>query len=89
MGAAPAVGGAGGAAAADAASRVEVDPAVALVAARCAWRSGRRRTRRRGGGSRGGGRGRDEKSRDRDGWRGDGGSELVENVIAINRGRKV
>lgn len=40
------------------------------------------------GGARGG-RGRDGKSRDRDGGRGDGGSELVENVIAINRVAKV
>lgn len=38
----------------------------------------------------GGGRGRREgKSRDREGGRGDGGSELVENVIAINRVAKV
>ena len=41
------------------------------------------------GGQRGGGRGRDGKGRDRDGGRGDGGSELVENVIAINRVAKV
>jgi len=41
-----------------------------------------------GGGSRGGGR-REGKGRDRDGGRGDGGSELVENVIAINRVAKV
>ncbi|MEP6550408.1 MAG: 30S ribosomal protein S5 [Gemmatimonadales bacterium] len=40
------------------------------------------------GGQRGGGRGRDGKSRDRDGGRGEG-SELVENVIAINRVAKV
>jgi len=43
-----------------------------------------------GGGGGGGGRGRREgKSRDREGGRGDGGSELVENVIAINRVAKV
>ena len=42
-----------------------------------------------GRGGPGGGRGRDGKSRDRDGGRGDGGSELVENVIAINRVAKV
>jgi len=47
-----------------------------------------------GGGARGeggqrGGRGREGKGRDRDGGRGDGGSELVENVIAINRVAKV
>lgn len=41
------------------------------------------------GGSRGGGRGRDGKPRDRDGGRGDGGNDLVENVIAINRVAKV
>src|SRR6266550_1753297 len=42
------------------------------------------------GGGGGGGRGRREgKSRDREGGRGDGGSELVENVIAINRVAKV
>src|SRR2546423_388939 len=40
------------------------------------------------GGGRSGGR-RDGKSRDREGGRGDGGSELVENVIAINRVAKV
>src|SRR6266850_762833 len=42
-----------------------------------------------GRGGRGGGRGREGKGRDRDGGRGDGGSELVENVIAINRVAKV
>jgi small subunit ribosomal protein S5 len=49
-----------------------------------------------GGGPRGegqggqrGGRGREGKGRDREGGRGDGGSELVENVIAINRVAKV
>jgi len=52
-----------------------------------------------GGGGQGGGRGeggqgggrsrRDGKSRDREGGRGEGGSELVENVIAINRVAKV
>jgi len=43
-----------------------------------------------GGQGGGGGRGRREgKSRDREGGRGDGGSELVENVIAINRVAKV
>src|SRR5438034_9705081 len=44
-----------------------------------------------GGGGQGGGRSgrRDGKSRDREGGRGDGGSELVENVIAINRVAKV
>src|SRR5881394_4263961 len=43
------------------------------------------------GGGQGGGRGgrRDGKSRDREGGRGDGGTELVENVIAINRVAKV
>src|SRR5438105_15948152 len=40
------------------------------------------------GGGRSGGR-RDGKSRDREGGRGGGGSELVENVIAINRVAKV
>jgi small subunit ribosomal protein S5 len=40
------------------------------------------------GGQRGGGR-REGKGRDREGGRGDGGSELVENVIAINRVAKV
>jgi small subunit ribosomal protein S5 len=43
----------------------------------------------RGEGGQRGGRGRDGKGRDRDGGRGDGGSELVENVIAINRVAKV
>src|SRR5437868_15205110 len=54
-----------------------------------------------GGGGQGGGRGgegggqggrggrREGKSRDREGGRGEGGSELVENVIAINRVAKV
>ena len=43
-----------------------------------------------GGGGGAGGRGRREgKSRDREGGRGEGGSELVENVIAINRVAKV
>ena len=43
-----------------------------------------------GQGGGGGGRGRREgKSRDREGGRGEGGSELVENVIAINRVAKV
>ena len=54
-----------------------------------------------GGGGQGGGRGgegggqggrggrREGKGRDREGGRGDGGSELVENVIAINRVAKV
>ncbi len=42
------------------------------------------------GGGQGGGRSRREgKSRDREGGRGEGGSELVENVIAINRVAKV
>src|SRR6266478_1046064 len=40
------------------------------------------------GGGRSGGR-REGKGRDREGGRGDGGSELVENVIAINRVAKV
>jgi small subunit ribosomal protein S5 len=45
---------------------------------------------RGGEGGQGGGRGRREgKSRDREGGRGEGGSELVENVIAINRVAKV
>ena len=45
----------------------------------------------RGEGGQGGGRGRrgEGKSRDREGGRGEGGSELVENVIAINRVAKV
>jgi small subunit ribosomal protein S5 len=43
----------------------------------------------RGEGGQRGGRGREGKGRDRDGGRGDGGSELVENVIAINRVAKV
>lgn len=43
-----------------------------------------------GRGGQGGGKGRDGKSRDgRDGGRGEGGNELVENVIAINRVAKV
>jgi len=43
-----------------------------------------------GGGGGTGGRGRREgKGRDREGGRGEGGSELVENVIAINRVAKV
>jgi len=43
-----------------------------------------------GRGGPGGGKGRDGKSRDgRDGGRGEGGTELVENVIAINRVAKV
>jgi small subunit ribosomal protein S5 len=43
-----------------------------------------------GRGGPGGGKGRDGKSRDgRDGGRGEGGNELVENVIAINRVAKV
>ncbi|MBA3646558.1 MAG: 30S ribosomal protein S5 [Gemmatimonadaceae bacterium] len=43
-----------------------------------------------GRGGPGGGKGRDGKSRDgRDGGRGEGGAELVENVIAINRVAKV
>jgi small subunit ribosomal protein S5 len=45
----------------------------------------------RGEGGQGGGRGgrREGKSRDREGGRGEGGTELVENVIAINRVAKV
>ena len=43
----------------------------------------------RGEGQGGGGRRREGKSRDREGGRGEGGSELVENVIAINRVAKV
>ena len=42
-----------------------------------------------GQGGRGGRGGREGKSRDREGGRGEGGSELVENVIAINRVAKV
>jgi small subunit ribosomal protein S5 len=42
-----------------------------------------------GQGGRGGRGGREGKGRDRDGGRGDGGNELVENVIAINRVAKV
>ena len=57
--------------------------------------AGRGRGRGQGGGrggpgGQGGGRGRDGKSREgRDGGRGEGGNELVENVIAINRVAKV
>src|SRR5881398_3406155 len=43
----------------------------------------------RGGEGQGGGRRREGKGRDREGGRGEGGSELVENVIAINRVAKV
>ena len=43
----------------------------------------------RGEGGQGGGRRREGKGRDREGGRGEGGSELVENVIAINRVAKV
>ena len=43
----------------------------------------------RGEGQGGGGRRREGKGRDREGGRGEGGSELVENVIAINRVAKV
>src|SRR3954467_10210627 len=42
-----------------------------------------------GRGGEGGGRRREGKGRDREGGRGEGGSELVENVIAINRVAKV
>ena len=42
-----------------------------------------------GQGGRGGRGGREGKGRDREGGRGEGGSELVENVIAINRVAKV
>ena len=42
-----------------------------------------------GQGGSGGRRGREGKGRDREGGRGEGGSELVENVIAINRVAKV
>ena len=60
-------------------------------------RGGAGRGRGAGGGGRGEGQGgpgggrnrREGKSRDREGGRGEGGSELVENVIAINRVAKV